>query len=143
MFLKLDAALKHRHTSIHRLPLFSSFCVSILRVSASLQCLFPIASLLDLLSFTMRFATISLLLASIPSLSSASPTNNVISSRQNVNLKVNKHLRPVLEKRQEFDQGEPINAKGNGAPILGKSQPLFKQIYRSRLTGFQGEQTSR
>ena len=34
-----------------------------------------------------------------------------------------KHLRPILERRQSFDQGEPINAKGNGAPISGKPSP--------------------
>ncbi|KAL8792146.1 MAG: hypothetical protein Q9195_005242 [Heterodermia aff. obscurata] len=67
----------------------------------------------------MKHAIVLLLLASISSFSSASPTNNVIPSRQNVNPKINKHLRPVLEKRQEFDEGEPIDAKGKGAPILG------------------------
>jgi hypothetical protein len=30
-----------------------------------------------------------------------------------------KHLRPVLERRQEFNQGEPIDANGKGGPILG------------------------
>lgn len=29
----------------------------------------------------------------------------------------NKHLR--LEKRQQFDKGQPIDATGRGAPILG------------------------
>lgn len=30
-----------------------------------------------------------------------------------------KHLRPVLERRQEFNQGEPIDGSGKGGPILG------------------------
>jgi hypothetical protein len=30
-----------------------------------------------------------------------------------------KHLRPVLERRQEFNQGEPIDGTGKGGPILG------------------------
>ena len=76
----------------------------------------------------MKPAIFLLLLASISDFSSASPTKNVIPSRQNLNPKVNKHLRPVLEKRQKFDEGQPINAKGNGAPILGKSGPLFHKI---------------
>lgn len=74
----------------------------------------------------MRYAIVLLLLPSIWSYSSASPTKNAIDSRQNLAPKVNKHLRPVLEKRQKFDEGQPINAKGNGAPILGKSQPFLK-----------------
>jgi hypothetical protein len=32
-----------------------------------------------------------------------------------------KHLRPVIEKRQEFAQGEPIDGKGKGGPIRGKA----------------------
>jgi hypothetical protein len=31
-----------------------------------------------------------------------------------------KHLRPVIEKRQQFAQGEPIDANGKGGPILGQ-----------------------
>ena len=91
----------------------------------------------------MRHAIFLLLLASISSFSSAGPTNDAISSRQKLDSRVNKHLRPVLEKRQEFDEGQPINAKGNGAPILGKSQPLLNRIHGSSLTSFQVEQTSR
>ena len=41
------------------------------------------------------------------------------------NQKQSKHLRPVLEKRQssgpQFVQGQPIDGKGKGAPILGAS----------------------
>lgn len=91
----------------------------------------------------MRHAIVLLLLASISSFSSASPTNSVISSRQNLNPKVNKHLRPVLEKRQKFDEGQPINAKGNGAPILGKSQLFLNSLHRSGLTSLQVVPTSR
>ena len=35
------------------------------------------------------------------------------------NVSGSKHLRPVLERRQEFNQGEPIDANGKGGPILG------------------------
>lgn len=31
-----------------------------------------------------------------------------------------KHLRPYVEKRQQFAQGEPVDGKGKGAPILGQ-----------------------
>ena len=54
--------------------------------------------------------------------SSAGPTANAPTKRQDIQPKVNKHLRPNYGKRQSFNQGEPINAKGNGAPILGKSE---------------------
>jgi hypothetical protein len=40
-----------------------------------------------------------------------------------------KHLRPVLERRQEFNQGEPIDANGKGGPILGlwnEHSPAFR-----------------
>ena len=62
-----------------------------------------------------------LLFSSISSFSSAVPTDNVISSRREAAPKTNKHLRPVLEKRQNFDEGQPIDGKGKGAPILGRS----------------------
>ncbi|KAL8822797.1 MAG: hypothetical protein Q9191_006473 [Dirinaria sp. TL-2023a] len=67
----------------------------------------------------MKRSIFWLLFASISSFSGASPTNKEVAPRRNLAPKVNKHLRPVLEKRQRFDQGQPINAKGNGAPILG------------------------
>lgn len=34
-----------------------------------------------------------------------------------------KHLRPYVEKRQQFEQGQPISADGKGAPIIGQSDP--------------------
>lgn len=47
-----------------------------------------------------------------------------------------KHLRPVLERRQSFAQGEPINAKGNGAPISGKlSSSHIKSKYHDSHPG--------
>ena len=70
-----------------------------------------------------------LLLTCISSFSGASPTENVIRSRQESAPKASKHLRPVLEKRQEFDQGQPINGKGKGAPILGWSNPWRIYLY--------------
>ena len=56
----------------------------------------------------MRLLASLLLLASIETLTLANPAP-----------RAGKHLRPVIEKRQSFDQGEPINGKGKGAPILG------------------------
>lgn len=52
----------------------------------------------------------------------AGPVPDVLEGRQAPpQQKGNKHLRPVLEKRQQFAQGQPISADGKGAPILGKS----------------------
>ncbi len=45
-------------------------------------------------------------IAAAPKLSARSPS-------------LTKHLRPVIEKRQQFGQGEPIDANGKGGPILG------------------------
>jgi len=33
----------------------------------------------------------------------------------------------LIEKRQQFAQGEPIDASGKGGPILGKFTSLFTQ----------------
>ncbi|KAI4100087.1 MAG: hypothetical protein LQ339_005609 [Xanthoria mediterranea] len=46
-----------------------------------------------------------------------------------------KHLRPLLEKRQQFPQGQPIDAQGNGGPILGIAFLLLILI----ATGFSRE----
>ena len=90
------------------------------------------------------FVLLLLLLTSISGLSGAVPTENVISSRQEVAPKANKHLRPVLEKRQKFDEGQPIDAKGKGAPILGPSQPLRMDLYVFKAHRcLQVEQTNR
>ena len=43
--------------------------------------------------------------------------------RQALPQKRNKHLRPILEKRQQFELGQPISADGKGGPILGQSDP--------------------
>lgn len=68
---------------------------------------------------TMR-STILLLLSSISSILTVSiATATDIKSGE-----APKHLRPVLERRQSFEQGEPMNSKGNGAPISGKPSPL-------------------
>lgn len=53
----------------------------------------------------------------------AGPVPEALEERQTPPQKRNKHLRPVLEKRQQFEQGQPISADGKGAPILGKNNP--------------------
>lgn len=51
----------------------------------------------------------------------AGPVPDALEGRQAPPPRQNKHLRPVLEKRQQFDQGQPISKDGKGGPILGKS----------------------
>ena len=68
---------------------------------------------------TMKLAATLLLLASTFESSFASPAAHGQTEAQALYSR-NKHLRPVLEKRQSFDHGQPINANGNGAPLLGK-----------------------
>lgn len=51
----------------------------------------------------------------------AGPVPEGLEARDASPQKGNKHLRPVLEKRQKFDQGQPISAEGKGAPFSGKS----------------------
>ena len=53
----------------------------------------------------------------------ASPVPEVLEERQAPPPQGNKHLRPVLEKRQKFEQGQPISADGKGGPILGMNEP--------------------
>ena len=67
----------------------------------------------------MRFSAFALLLAGIPSFSAAGPAGYAQSQGQESPRAPNKHLHPELEKRQQFTQGQPINANGNGGPILG------------------------
>ena len=64
---------------------------------------------------TMK-STILLLLSSILILSITTATDIKFAEAP-------KHLRPVLSRRQSFQQGEPINSKGGGAPISGKPSP--------------------
>ena len=93
----------------------------------------------------MRQSFVSLLLLTcISSFSGASPTENVIRSRQETAPKGSKHLRPVLEKRQEFDQGQPIDGKGKGAPILGWLNPwrIYLYVFKAHLFA-QVERTNR
>lgn len=52
----------------------------------------------------------------------AGPVPEAIEERQAPPPQRNKHLRPVLEKRQKFAQGQPISADGKGAPILGMKE---------------------
>lgn len=51
------------------------------------------------------------------------PDPDALEGRQASPQKRNKHLRLTLEKRQQFEQGQPISADGKGAPILGQSDP--------------------
>lgn len=51
----------------------------------------------------------------------AGPVAEDLSARHDQPSRQSKHLRPVVEKRQQFKQGEPIDAKGKGGPIQGKS----------------------
>lgn len=39
-----------------------------------------------------------------------------------------KHLRPVLERRQEFNKGDPIDSKGKGGPLQGLQHALSDLI---------------
>jgi hypothetical protein len=67
----------------------------------------------------MRYsAALCLLLAAAPAVYSSPVTSAPkISSPRGTS--GSKHLRPVLERRQQFNQGEPIDANGKGGPILG------------------------
>ena len=67
----------------------------------------------------MRFSAFAVLLAGIPTLTSAGPAAYPRPEGQQSPRAPSKHLRPVLEKRQQFAQGQPISADGKGAPILG------------------------
>ncbi|KAI9762520.1 MAG: hypothetical protein M4579_000323 [Chaenotheca gracillima] len=49
----------------------------------------------------------------------ASPVAGSPPVEEGASVKRNKHLRPVVEKRQEFATGQPIDATGKGAPLLG------------------------
>ena len=70
----------------------------------------------------MRVPALTILLACTPAFSLIHPAGQSTKSPQ----AVTKHLRPVLEKRQQFSQGEPISAQGNGAPILSTYPSLLR-----------------
>lgn len=53
------------------------------------------------------------------STSSANPIADIHPEGQNLVAGVSNDVRSVLGKRQQFAQGEPIDKKGKGAPILG------------------------
>lgn len=73
----------------------------------------------------MKFFTCATLLLNIPVIAGAGLAGYAKSQDQGVAQARSKHLRPVLEKRQQFSKGQPINAQGNGAPILGKYPPVL------------------
>ena len=68
----------------------------------------------------MKLSAIALLFVGISQLSTARPTTGSLSKDYELLKAMNEHLSPILEKRQQFTQGEPINAKGNGGPIAGR-----------------------
>ncbi|KAL8833817.1 MAG: hypothetical protein Q9170_004077 [Blastenia crenularia] len=67
----------------------------------------------------MKRSILAWLFLSILDFACARPTTNSLPKSQQFTRRTNEHSHPVLEKRQQFAQGEPINAKGNGAPIGG------------------------
>lgn len=79
----------------------------------------------------MRFFELALFVFWLSSTSIASP---VVEERQALPPKKTKHLRPVLEKRQQFNQGQPVDAKGNGGPIQGKCYALQLDTDVKKLT---------
>ncbi|KAL9610497.1 MAG: hypothetical protein Q9167_004806 [Letrouitia subvulpina] len=62
----------------------------------------------------MRVFAIALFFVVVWGLSRATPVGD-----PGFESRAGKHLRPVLSKRQEFNQGEPVSADGKGARILG------------------------
>ncbi|MCJ1279182.1 hypothetical protein MMC21_007006 [Puttea exsequens] len=67
----------------------------------------------------MKVPVVVLLLVGIFDCSSAIPAGRALARDSETAVAANKQLRPALDKRQKFSQGQPINAKGNGAPIAG------------------------
>lgn len=59
----------------------------------------------------------------LSSTSVAGPVPDDFYDRQAAPKGQNKHLR--VEKRQQFSQGEPIDATGKGGPILGNCSPSY------------------
>lgn len=62
----------------------------------------------------MKVSAITLFSVVLWGLSKATPFSSSGSESR-----AGKHLRPVLSKRQEFNQGQPVSADGKGARILG------------------------
>lgn len=73
----------------------------------------------------MRFFAFIVASVCLSSTCIAGPLAEELSKRQDRPSSQNKHLRPVVEKRQQFAQGEPVDANGKGCPILGR--PLLSQ----------------
>lgn len=68
----------------------------------------------------MRLSALVLATACLCGTSFAGPVAEDLSARQEQPSRQSKHLRPVVEKRQQFKQGEPVDATGKGGPILGE-----------------------
>jgi hypothetical protein len=72
----------------------------------------------------MRLSQLLFTVLCLSGRSVAGPVPDTLEGRQAPPHRENKHLRPVLEKRQRFEQGQPISKDGKGGPILGKSVAL-------------------
>lgn len=72
---------------------------------------------------SMKLLDLILAALSLSSTSVAGPVPEDFYDRQPAPKGQNKHLR--LEKRQQFDKGQPIDATGRGAPILGNYSALY------------------
>ncbi|KAG8529198.1 uncharacterized protein KY384_005833 [Bacidia gigantensis] len=85
----------------------------------------------------MKLAALSLLLLIGAALATPTPASD---PAEEIKLKraTSKHLRPILEKRQQFSQGQPVDGKGKGAPILGGTN---KQIDLQNPDGLGAQST--
>ena len=72
----------------------------------------------------MRFLAFAVLLAGYANFLIAGPAAYPEPQGRESPRAPTKHLRPVLDKRQQFTQGQPVDALGNGGPILG-AYPIF------------------
>lgn len=75
--------------------------------------------------YSMRLFSYAAVVGAITSLATARPTASRQPQSHMAASEPSKHLRPLLEKRQQFSQGQPISAQGNGAPTLGIAVPLL------------------
>lgn len=72
---------------------------------------------------SMKLLDLMLAALWLSSTSVAGPVPEDFYDRQPAPEGQNKHLR--LEKRQQFNQGQPIDATGRGAPILGNCSSSY------------------
>ena len=72
----------------------------------------------------MKLSQLLLTALCLSGIAVAGPVPDALEGRQVPPQRASKHLRPVLEKRQQFEQGQPISKDGKGGPILGKIDAL-------------------